>query len=103
MPSGAAASELAARTTELLEAGDEAHARATHSHVIAIRLAEAKQSRSLKYFTPSRVYARESFWKAAELSVEQVTAPRPPPPNQHDPRPVRIVRDDAPPAGLEDS
>ena len=79
LPSGAGANELTARTLELAEQGDEAFVRATHTHVIELRIAEARHVHSsLKYFIPSRMYAKESFWKAAELSIEQVQQQRKP-------------------------
>lgn len=105
MPSGQGGSELAARTAELLEHGDEAYARATYRHVIDLRIAEAKNGadRSLKYVIPSRLFARDSFWKAVELSIDQVTQVTSRPARGADPPgQIRIVRDELPPPGLED-
>ena len=111
MPSGHAGMELLpARTKELLDEGDEAFVRAQYSHVINLRIAEAKELESLVFFIPSRLFDKESFDKARELSIKQAVEQarerkrreRRSTGQGDGPPQIRIVRDDDTPAGLED-
>lgn len=73
LPLGDGAKELGKRIAELLDAdADKAEARLRH--VVAVRVAEVKRTRSLRYFTPSTMWASLPFWKAAEMSVEHASA-----------------------------
>lgn len=102
MPTGAGATELAARTVELAEQlGTEAAVREKHASVIEVRVEEAKRlhregrESPLQYFIPTRIYERTSFWKSAELSPQQAAQLKRAPAMRADaPREVRIVRDD---------
>lgn len=99
MPSGPGGSDLTERTKELVQFGDEAYVREVHLRVIAVRVEEAKLAGHLKYFIPTRVYERDSFWKSAELSPQQAAQKRAPA-MRSEPREMRVVRadaDDAPP------
>jgi len=74
IPMGAGASELGLRVGELIAASpDPAAAGQKLRHVVAVRVAEAKRTRSLRYFAPSTMWASTPFWKAAEMSVEHAT------------------------------
>ncbi len=101
LPTGAAATELANRTKELAEQhGDDAAVREVHERVIAVRVEEAKRLGHLKYFIPSRVYERDSFWKSAELSPQQAAEPTRMPARHTEPQMLRVVGkydEDAPP------
>lgn len=101
MPMGPGGDELAARTKELGEQlGTEAAVRDVHDRVIAVRVVEAKKLGHLKFFIPTRVYDRDSFWKSAELSPQQAAQTDRMPARPAEPREVRVVRDyddDAPP------
>lgn len=80
MPSGAASYDLVERTREILANDpDIERALALHRRRIDVAAAEAElpTARHLKWFTPSRIYAKASFWKAAEMHPSQVrSAPR---------------------------
>lgn len=77
MPTGAAANDLVDRTREIL-AGDAdiERARAMHHRRVDVAAAEARREHHLKWFTPSRIYAKDSFWKAAEMHPSQVRSGR---------------------------
>jgi hypothetical protein len=95
IPVGEGARDLTARTLELAtDATNVEHARSTHRHVIAVRVAEAKSSGSLAYLIPTRLWASASFWKAADLTPEQATRPKP---NAQPGRPQERARTDLKP------
>lgn len=82
IPVGAAASDLIARTRELMPEpsapGAAASALEVHRRRVDVAAAESRREQHLRWFTPSRIYARESFWKAAEMDPRQIagSAPR---------------------------
>lgn len=92
MPMGEGGSELGKRVSELLTTfTDAADVEVRLRHVVAVRVAEAKRTKSLRYFVPSTMWASLPFWKAAEMSLEHAStgppdkrdaankAPEPPP------------------------
>lgn len=79
-PSGVAKGYLVALTNELVEQlGDVGEVRAMHRRVLEVRIAEAKRLQRdgdpspLKYFIPTRVFDRASWWKSAELTPAQAS------------------------------
>lgn len=98
MPSGAAAGDLVERTREILaDNSDVQRALAIHRRRIDVAAAEAQQPnvQHLKWFTPSRIYARESFWKAAEMDPAQVRRPSRSQAAEHAPLRVGSLGDDS--------
>lgn len=76
MPAGIAKDDLVARTKELtpntpLDGSDIERAASTHVRRVDVAVAEARREKHLRWFTPSRFYTAESFWRAAELTPEQ--------------------------------
>lgn len=72
LPVGAGQSEIVARVLELT-AGDQPdyeQAERTLAHVIAVRVAEAERTRSLRWFAPSTMWGSVPFWRAADMTVE---------------------------------
>lgn len=77
MPCGDAYGELGKRTLELLAMDPSFdNARVVHRRRVAVAVAEAKREGHLRWFTPWQFYDAERFWRAAELSPEQASAPR---------------------------
>ena len=74
LPIGEGAKQLNERITELGSTSDKRETtEAALSHVIDVRIAEAKRTSSLRYFTPTTMWSSQSFWKASEQSLEQAT------------------------------
>lgn len=74
--SGTALEDLPARLAEAkarVLPGDEAAAIDICKHVVDVKAAQALSSGSLKYFTPSWIFEKKSFWISAESSIEQAT------------------------------
>ncbi len=81
MPAGAAASDLVARTREVLaqtDPPDFAAARALIKRRIDVAVAEAKREHHLNWFTPMRIWDERGFWRATEVTPEQAAKPRAP-------------------------
>jgi hypothetical protein len=73
MPVGQGMHDLVERTRELAPSpANVEYAIATHRRRIDVAVVEAQHvAHHLKWFTPSRLWARESFWKAAEITPAQ--------------------------------
>lgn len=78
LPLGIAADDLVARTRELAALDPDA-IRKAHMHRVDVAAAEARDKRHLKWFTPSRMWARESWWKGYEGTPSQAERKAPQP------------------------
>lgn len=75
LPIGEGGKQLNERLTDLGTTADKREETETAlSHVIAVRIAEAKRTSSLRYFTATNLWSSQSFWKASEQSLEDATA-----------------------------
>lgn len=74
---GAGATELVARIRERLDVGaPEVDIADGLRHVVDVTAAASKRERTLRFFTPSRIWAEPSFSRSAESTVEQALEPR---------------------------
>jgi hypothetical protein len=90
LPVGQGAEDLSQRVDELTSVvtDDTEYPQATIAHVVAVRAAEAQRLRHLGFFIPTRLWAKQSFWKASEQSVEQAVLSADKQANKTDERPV---------------
>jgi len=95
LPLGEGAKQLNERIAELGSTADKREAtEAALSHVIAVRIAEARRTSSLRYFTATTMWSSQSFWKASEQSLEQATEGPPvrDAPGRPSPQPIRASK-----------
>jgi hypothetical protein len=92
IPTGVAQAELVARTRELTQGDrpDFTEAARVHRRRVDVAVAEARREKHLRWFTPSRFYTPESFWKAAETSPEQAAIRRGPISRADEDKPIRM-------------
>jgi len=80
LPVGQGASEIAARVLQLTagDPPDYTQAEQALAHVIAVRVAEAERTQSLRWFAPSTMWASVAFWRAVDMTVEDARSGPPP-------------------------
>lgn len=80
LPAGSGKDAAVERAKELLEIHGSTveSALATVRRAVDFRVAEARAQRTLRWFIPSRFWAHENFWRAAESSPQQAADPRKP-------------------------
>lgn len=77
MPTGPGGDELPKRIQELQQLGKtEAQIEQDIARVVMVADATARREGHLRYFKPTNLWARDSFWKSFETSPEQAAAPR---------------------------
>lgn len=77
IPTGPGGDELPKRVREMQELGwDADKIREVLDRVIDVADATARRETHLRWFTPARVWERDSFWKSAETSPQQAAATR---------------------------